>query len=615
MVPRSVLRLLVAFAMFVALGLASSAALAWVELTVARDDVRVEVSRNGKARVEHKILLLVSGGPLKSLVVRGVDADAEVEQGAYVVPEKDDKAGRLEGAEQVQIAKKSAESGSSAVSRTDLDVTLGEKGLSRGRYVVVFRYKTDLVASGSLVNEGATSNLRWMGPSWDDGLDATRASFVFPVAPSEPRAAATTDDGADSNDDARLLSTVTRRGATDMIELVRLYAARGERVLWTVRVDARAFDVAPSEGPSAPALPPHERRSTAPQAIGLELYLPAGFGLFVALAALVVLQGHEVKKRAKERQAIPRPLVPIPLLARACLASGLHLGGAWLVFLTRSTFAGALLSSAFTLFVWYLPARVKHEARPRGKWLPVRLAEVFGAKSAAPPGLFHLDGRRGKALASLLLIATIAGVAWASRQSLDLALTIACAGIPLLALFVTGGRRSLPVDLAVDPIPFLHEVALRLQRARPQLRLVPRIRLPEGRADADEIRLAVLPPEPVAGLRAVEVASGFAVGPAGHVLLPEILLRFENGTPCADIARSLEPSARKAPGRKLDERVLVFTPKLPAARLTAELVLAVLERVSQPRPKTAPPAAPPSDEKMRTKKRERVRQIETRTAA
>jgi hypothetical protein len=58
---------------------------------VARDDIRVHVDRDGTARVEHKVLLLVSGGPLKSFTIRGVDGDAALEDGAFVIPEADDE--------------------------------------------------------------------------------------------------------------------------------------------------------------------------------------------------------------------------------------------------------------------------------------------------------------------------------------------------------------------------------------------------------------------------------------------------------------------------------------------------------------------------------------------
>lgn len=613
MLRRSALRLLVTLAISAVVGLLSTSAWAWVELTVARDDLRLDVGRDGKARVEHRVLLLVSGGPLKSVTVRGVDADAEIEPGAYVIAEKDDKAGQLEAAEPVQITKKPADTGTPGVTRTDLDVRLGEKGLGRGRYVLVFRYGTDLLATGSLAREGATAALRWMGPSWDDGLDATRAAFTFPVAPTEPRADGAPAEPGEQVDDAGFLSTVTRKGSVDQIELVRLYAARGERVLWAVRIDSRALDGGPLDAEPAASAP----SASSPRALeastktgGLEIWLPLGFALFVLVAGVVVAQGQEIQRRAAERGVSARPLIPLPVLVRACLASAALLAGAWLVYTSRSTLGGAITSVCFVPFVWHRPSRAKLEARPPGKWLPVRLGEVFGAAPAPLPGLFHLDGRRGRLLALSTFVLLGVGTYLAARQSLDMAVAAPCLGLPLLGLFVTGGRRTLPVDLAVDPIPLLHEVALRLQRARPDIRLIPRIRLPEGRADSDEVRLAVLPAEPAGGLRSVEIATGFASGPGGYVLLPEILLRFEQGSPCAELARGLECSARRAPGRRLDERVLVFTPKLPTARLTAELALAIVERVSHPRAKQDSPLASATPGARRRKAA-----LETRSAA
>ena len=56
---------------------AARPALAWVDAHVEGDDVRVTLDRGGEARVEHKITLKIAGGPLRSLDIRGVDADAE----------------------------------------------------------------------------------------------------------------------------------------------------------------------------------------------------------------------------------------------------------------------------------------------------------------------------------------------------------------------------------------------------------------------------------------------------------------------------------------------------------------------------------------------------------
>ncbi len=589
MVSRSVLRLSVAVVLGLALLASAADARAWVELTVARDDVKVEIDRQGHARVEHRVLLLVSGGPLPSFVVRGVDPDATLEDGAFVILEKDEKAGKLDAARPLRLTKKTVEAGASAISRTDIEVAFEDKGISRGRFVVVFRYRTDLFAAGSLKHDGTSAVLRWTGPAWDDGLDTTRASFLFPVAPTEPRAESPPSEAGEPADDAGVLATVTRKGPVDVIELVRLYAAKGERVVWAVRADARAFDVGlPATAAPAPA-PAPDAKAAAARRVGPEIWLAGAFILFVVVAGLVFLQGQDVRARAAERSVVPRPLIPLPLFVRAFAGASAYLGGVWLFHGARQPFAGAVVMASFALVVWYRPIVTKSEARAPGKWLPVRLGEVFGRAAPAASGLFHLDSRRARVVVALAMLTALGVVVWLARRSPDAALLAAACAAPLLALFASGGRRSLPVDLAVDPIPMLHRIALRVQRARPGVRLIPRLRLPEGRPDADEVRLVVLPAEPAPGLRAIEVGMGFALGPGGYVLLPEILLRFESKSACEAMVRSLEASGRRAPGRRLDERVLVFSPKLPTARMTAELVLAVLDRASAPKARGASP--------------------------
>ena len=80
---------LVASGLVLGLVTRSAPALAWVDVHVAGDDVRVDVNKDGSARVEHKVTLRVSGGPLKSIDLKGIDADAVPEPDGYVVPARD----------------------------------------------------------------------------------------------------------------------------------------------------------------------------------------------------------------------------------------------------------------------------------------------------------------------------------------------------------------------------------------------------------------------------------------------------------------------------------------------------------------------------------------------
>jgi hypothetical protein len=566
-------------------------ALAWVEMHVAKDDVRVVVHKDGSARVEHKILLLVSGGPLKSFTIRGVDPDAALDDGAYILSEQDDKSGSLEHGAPLALKRVTAE----GVERTDLVVDIdGGRGVSRGRYVAVLRYKTNLLERGLLRVEGATARVDWIGPAWEDGLETTRAWFHFPTAPLEPKAI-DPDEGNDEAGGYTFLTTVSRRPEADVLEVVRPYASRGERVVWSVRFDktALAVDVARAL-PAEQAGPGDPKPARAPlRLVGSPkdtLFLVGALALFALIATLVAAHALEVRRRAAAREQRPRPLVPLPIGARAIAAGALFLGGLWLQLTRPSSLLGAATVASVALFVWHRPVVAKPALRGPGAWLCLRVDEAFAAARPRPRGLFVATSLPG-ALALTVLFTAFGAAAWrVSQHSIYHAILVALDVIPLLSLFLSGRDASLAPDPAVDSIPLLREVVRRVERrSKVAVRVVPRVRIPSGQPDPDELRVVFLPREPARGLRAIEVAVAFAGGPGGYVALPEVLLRFEEGSACDEHVQHLEPYGRAQRGRKADERVLSLAPKLPTAALTADLVVAVLERTTAPRVVDVPP--------------------------
>jgi hypothetical protein len=80
--------LLLSLLLFVALLFTGSPALAWVEVHVAGDEVRLLLDKEGTARVEHRVTLKVSGGPLRAFDIRGVDKDAVPDPDGYIAPLK-----------------------------------------------------------------------------------------------------------------------------------------------------------------------------------------------------------------------------------------------------------------------------------------------------------------------------------------------------------------------------------------------------------------------------------------------------------------------------------------------------------------------------------------------
>lgn len=571
-------------------------ALAWVEMHVARDDIRVHVDREGKARLEHKVLLLVSGGPLKSFTIRGVDPDAVIDDGAYLVLEKDDKAGSIENAIPLTIQRVAEQT----PPRTDLVVEIdGGKGVSRGRYIAVIRYRTDLVAQGVLRIEGTSARIDWVGPSWDDGLDTTRAWFHLPSAPTEPVAAEPGDDD-DAAGEYTFLSNLSRRPDSDVLEMVRPYASRGERVVWSLRVDQTAFDLGQGAG-TAPAADPTSKGHDARAPIRLvssardTMLLLGALALFIIIASLVAAHAIEVRQRAARRDQKARPLLPIPVAVRAILAAIAFVAGVWLQLDRPTSLLGSSLVAATVIFVWHRPVVHKASLRGPGAWLCVRVEEAFAAARPRARGVFEPTSLVGAGVLLLVIIVFAVAGRMVADRSVYHGILIGLDAIPLLALFLTGRESSLAPDAAVDSVPTLASIVRRVERASKwPVRVIPRVRIPNGEPDADELRIVFLPRDPVRGLRAIEVAVAFAPGPGGYVALPEVLVRFDEGSACDELVQHLEPFGRVQRGRRLEERVLAFVPKLPTAALTADLVVAIVERTAVPGRAPKPPVSAPT---------------------
>jgi hypothetical protein len=69
-------------------------------------------------------------------------------------------------------------------------------------------------------------------------------------------------------------------------------------------------------------------------------------------------------------------------------------------------------------------------------------------------------------------------------------------------------------------------------------------------------------------------------GPGGTLLLPEILVRCEDGSPAAAALARAPGYGKLSRGRRADECVLAVSPKIPTARTTADLALALLDRLA-----------------------------------
>ncbi|WP_437479600.1 hypothetical protein WME75_33910 [Sorangium sp. So ce1014] len=610
---------------------------AWVEVHVAGDDVRLAIDRAGAATIEHKVTLKISGGPLRALDIRGVDPDAELDPGSYAVPLKAAEASSLASATPVAIELlppdlRPREDGTPRPPA--LRARFDGKGLSRGVFVLFFRYRTDLMKRGLIQQDGPSARISWTGPLWDDGYDSARLTVALPAAPDEPRVDEPRADAAGEAQDEgafaapTTLSTLRRSVDKDEIELLRPYAPKAEPMRWAIRADARAFQPEPAAAPpgadvlgrlaDAAASSPDRSRT---------LYLAAGAVLFALYSALVALKGREHERLARAAGVAPRPLVPIPLAPRAALAGLALVAGVALELLLRDGTAGAALVVAATALAAHRtprPERAGAALRRPGKWLPVSEAEAFREPPRARGVYLDVSTRAGKALLAALLGALGAGVYAVAGISPYHAHLLALDATALLAIFCTGRLAELPADPAARPVAFLRDVARRVRRSikapasaaprpaaktpasataratsaaaraaatAPELRIVGRLRIPDGSPDADELRLGLSPRAALPGFVAIEVGVVYAPGAGGAIGLPEILLRVAPGSPCERAVERLARSGRSSRGRRPGERVLAFTPRLPTARMTAAIAAALARAVSTP-PAGATPTKP-----------------------
>jgi hypothetical protein len=559
---------------------------AWVDVNVEADDVRVTLDRSGDARVEHRITLKIAGGPLRSLDVRGVDADAAPDPEGYVVPQKEAARGSLASAQGVaaeRILPDARPRPDGAPALTVLRVRFDpDKGLGRGVYVLLVRYTTHLRA----VVDGSLARVVWRGPVWEDGFDSARVTFDLPAAPTEPRADDPEPGGAPGSVRAPLVLSTVRRGVSrDQIELLRPYAAKGEAVAWAIRADARAFQVA------APA--PPGRAESVRAAVDGALGEPAqrallGLGalsLFLLYASLVALKSVETARHARAAGAAPRPLIRLPIALRAILAGAALVAGVFVQIVFLRATAGALLVLAAVLCAAHrTPAWRRTALRGPGRWLPIAESVAFRAPPRPRGAFLDVSTRAGKAGLLVSLAAVLGAAAVLYDTSPLRAELVAFDAVALLAVFGTGRLAELQPDPATAPARFLGDVARRIRKACPagEVRLVGRIRVPDGSAQPDELRLAASPRSAPPGT-GVEVGVVYVPGAGGAIALPGVILRLAAGGAEGRTVARLARHGRSAPGRRRGERAVLFAPRIPSARHTAALAVRLLRALAEAR--------------------------------
>lgn len=573
--------------------LAPRLAFGWVEVHVLGDDARVAVDSAGKARIEHRVEVRVGGGPLESFDVRGVPDSLTPEPDAYVVSERGARLGTLTDAVPASLehlAATKAEGNKDAVPAT-LRVRFGPDGLSRGNYVIVLRYRTHLASAGQIQPDGALLALTFRGPTWPDGYESARVVFELPPGPTAPRVADGDETRAPGVLGETVLSTLRRTADKDELELVRPYAPLGEALLWTVRVDPRALGALPAPAPvelppagAAPTRPPGGATPLLPEPVRRGLLFGGGALLWILYATLVISKSRTVERLTKARGTTPRPLVPLHPALRGLFA-GLALAvGVGLQATLKSALPGALLVLLAAALAVHKTPLWKRATRGPGLWLSISEAEAFRRPPVPRGAWLDASTRSGKWTLGLAFVLFGAASYAASRLALRYGVVVAMDFVAVLALLGTGRSRELPPDAVVDAAPPLSALAARLRKLakrRTPLRIVPRIRVPEGQPDADELRLLVLPERPLPGLLGIEIGLVHLPGAGGALAMPEILLRLTKDSVAEAQAAVLARSGRKVRGRKPDEIVVTLAPRLPTVAMTAELVTALASRLAE----------------------------------
>jgi hypothetical protein len=528
----------------------------WEEVHQTSDDVRVTVGPDGMAVVQHHLRYRIVAGHFKTLDFTGVEPSADLVTDTTVLPEKG-------GEILAHVVVNPKTPGAVKITFDD------PRGLGRGVYVLDVKYRLDLVAAKMLVRDGAMWRLAWTAPASPEGHDGARVVFELPSAPTEPRLAS-------PEQAATTLATLRREPDKDELELVRAHIPRGDAVTWSARVDPKAFPRVLS-----PELRPPVAAVTS--SIPVPNHVPAvlvACGLALLAGALAIALGAKqgfVARGCEAASVRARPLLPLRW-GLGPFAYGAAAAGAFAELLWgRPAYGAVLVVAAMALAAHRSPAAV---TRPRGpgRWQPIADEDVLVAhpREAAPGDALDIGTRAGKV--TVLVVTVVLGIAaFVLRTRVaGASIAIPLVGAALVPLFTTGTRAQLPrgpAELAAKVLAPARDAFGRLvDLTHVDVRCVARFR--EGRSDFDEVRLACSPADRIPGLRTIELALA-TLEPGAPAALPEVLVRFEDGSEAASKIAQLAPGVRIVTGRGPEEKVLRLAPRVPtptgAARLLARL--------------------------------------------
>jgi hypothetical protein len=530
----------------------SKPALAWVETRTLGHAATIELGRDGIATISHELTLGIRGGPVRSLELAIADAGAEILPDARVT--------KTTGGPPLPLIIEQRPDGTLAL---EVD---HERGLKTGQYVFVVRYRTNLLARDRLVRDASSVRVHWIGPRLPGGVDGVRTVFRVPAGRVAPSFSPADPDEPDPTFGV-LVAGIRRTAEYDEIELVRAHVADGEPVPWRVDVSAESFSAFSAVAPSANAADKVAPPTLTASVTSRSLQLPSvALGLFFAL--LVFLKQRAVFRLATDAGARARALLPIPgrpLLAGALFGGALYVGAE----LEEPTFAGVLLLGAIAFAALRAPV-FGRELRGPGRWLPLRDEDAFTEKPQVSGGSWLDAGsRRGLlVLATLLLAALALSFRELSRSPYRALLELLLAS-GTLPVFFTGLASDFSRDRVGSSRKFLRRLSEGLKADAALGKVVAWARVPEGRAEPDELRVLSLPKRALSGLIALEAGVELERGLGGRVLLPFVIVRAKEGSPAHAVLLSGVSWSR---GRKPEERVAILRPRLPTLALTLRLL-------------------------------------------
>jgi hypothetical protein len=521
---------------------ASPASAYYEESHVTGDEARISVDANGSARIEHVVSWHLVAGQLHFFDVTVLDPALSPETEASATAED----GRVYSATLVPRE------------GNVLRVAFEEpKGLRHGRYKIRFAYREDLAATHAFTRDGAMWRLAWTSPSFSDGYDGAKVTFVLPAAVDLPRIA------ADADVDPGILFTVRVRGDTDEIELVKPHVARREAQSFSIRVAPRAFPGVrdPSLRPSA-ARPPQVVKARPLSPILLTL---AALAAGLLYAALVWKAGARFDRACRELGVRAHGLVRLGLDMRAALAGALLGMGVLVEVEGFPTWGGAFIAVAMLMAVLRAPM-VQAAPRGPGRWLALRPEEAFESEGR----------RRWVAMAQrvFLVLVTLGALAATTvllhRLAPHALFVVALDAFAVIPVIATGRRSQLPPS-ARRGASWLHKLWSQLSKEK-TLRVAPWARVPTGCTEPDEVRVLVLPRTSMPGLTGIEVGTVTWPSATCYGSTPEVLIRVHESTAASARMTTLLSRLRPVPGRVPEERVYRLVPRIPTRHGTALLV-------------------------------------------